>query len=62
MVIQIPQVVMDTSSLVSLKTIDVLELVSENIEITVTSTVVEELREMSKVSDREGEAAGKSWT
>lgn len=50
---------MDTSSLISLKAIEVLEFASENIEIMVTSAVVEELREMSKVSDREGEAAGK---
>ncbi|KXA96082.1 hypothetical protein AKJ37_06080 [candidate division MSBL1 archaeon SCGC-AAA259I09] len=57
MVIQISQAVMDTSSLISLEVIDILELTSENIEIIVPSAVVEELREMSKISDREGEVA-----
>lgn len=48
---------MDTSSLVSLEVIDILELASENIGITVTPTVVKELRRMSKIPDREGDAA-----
>lgn len=57
MVIYIPEIVMDTSSLISLKVIDILEIASENIQITITSIIMEELKKMSKTSDREGKAA-----
>ena len=53
------RVVMDTSSLVSLGMIGFLEKSLKIIEIVVPKTVVSELKEISKYSDKEGKSAKK---
>ena len=44
----------DTSALVSLGHTDLIELILNNLSATITTTILEELKEISKIKDNDG--------